>query len=270
MKKGDVSNLLRTTGLLPLADNLRYQWEKFKNRKINQEFKRKNPLVALPPDYLIYESFKLDYRKYFSESEETAQWLAELLKPHIPLRQIKILDWGCGPGRVIRHIGKYVGEDCKLFGTDYNPKSIEWCSKNLKGITFNNNNLEARLPWAENYFDVIYGISIFTHLSKALHFDWYKELIRVLKPGGIFLFTTQGNNFKVKLVGQELEQFEKGDIVVRGNVTEGHRTYSAFHPPQFIKQLTGNDKVLEHHQRQPSDSGWLPQDVWIIQKVSEQ
>lgn len=163
-------------------------------------------------------------------------------------------------------MGKYTGDDCELYGTDYNQKSIEWCSGNLPGITFNKNNLTAGLPWVENYFDVIYGISIFTHLSKPLHFDWYNELTRVLKPGGIFLFTTQGKNFKAKLVGQELEQFERGELVVRGNVTEGHRTFSAFHPTQFIKQLIGDDKVLEHIERLPSGNGWLPQDVWIIRK----
>src|SRR5690606_21036025 len=116
---------------------------------------------------------------------------------------------------------------CALYGTDYNRKSIEWCSDNLKGINFNNNKLEADLPWAKNYFDIVYGLSIFTHLSETLHFDWFKELMRVLKPEGIFLFTTQGNNFTIKLTEQELKLFRKGELVIRGKVTEGHRTYSA-------------------------------------------
>ena len=125
------------------------------------------------------------------------------------------------------------------------------------------------MPWAKNYFDIVYGLSIFTHLSETLHFDWFKELMRVLKPEGIFLFTTQGNNFTIKLTEQELKLFRKGELVIRGKVTEGHRTYSAFHPVSFVERMIGRNKVLEHIEREPDGSGSLPQDVWIIQKASE-
>ena len=41
---------------------------------------------------------------------------------------------------------------------------------------------------------------------------------------------TQGDNFKVKLTDLELTKYKKNELVVRGKVKEGHRTYSAFHP----------------------------------------
>ena len=214
MKKGAISNFLRKLGLLQPADYFRFWLEKFRNRNRNRDFLNGNPGVKLPPDYLIYESFQLDYQKYFTDSEDTARWLADLLKKHIELDGVKILDWGCGPGRVIRHLHKFTGPECEFYGTDYNADTIAWCAENLPGIHFNQNKLEARLPYENQYFDIIYGISVFTHLSEKMHFAWFNELFRVMKPGGIFLFTTQGENFREKLTGSELVEFDEGKLVV--------------------------------------------------------
>lgn len=266
MKKGQISNLLRKLRLIYFTDWVRFYVQQFKNRKINQDFISKNPAVKLPPDYLIYESFQINYQKYYTESIDTAKWLADHFRKHIDLNNKVILDWGCGPGRIIRHLPNVIGNGCQYFGTDYNKKSIDWCSKNLPGIDFNNNSLKAQLPYSDNFVDVIYGISIFTHLSEQLHYDWYAALYRVLKPNGIMFLTTQGDNFKEKLTDLELRNYAENKLVVRGNVKEGHRTYSAFHPKGFMKQLFHNVEILEHIETKPEKGKWLPQDIWIIRK----
>jgi len=266
MKKGQISNALRQLGLIYFTDWIRYCIERYKNRKVNKDFKKQNPTVKLPPDYLIYESFQINYKKYYTESIDTAKWAANYFSNYIELKDKKILDWGCGPGRVIRHLPSVIGNGCEYFGTDYNKQTIDWCSRNLPGISFNCNSLAAQLPYSDNYFDVIYGISIFTHLSEQLHYDWYNELFRILNPGGIMFLTTQGDNFKVKLIDSELNQYNNGKLVIRGKVKEGHRTFSAFHPTEFMTRLFSNVEILEHVVTQPGKEGWLPQDIWIIKK----
>jgi ubiquinone/menaquinone biosynthesis C-methylase UbiE len=267
MNKGQISNLLRQFGLIYMTDWLRYYLERYKNRKVNRVFKKNNPEVKLPPDYLIYESFQINYQKYYTESIDTAKWVADHFKKHIELKDKKILDWGCGPGRIIRHLPVVVGNGCEYFGTDYNSKSIEWCSSNLPDIQFNKNSLNASLPYSDDFFDAIYGISIFTHLSEQLHYDWYSELFRILKPGGIMFLTTQGDNFRVKLTDSERIKYNNGELIIRGKVKEGHRTYSAFHPRGFMEKLFYNVDILEHIETKPTkNEGWLPQDIWIIKK----
>jgi len=266
MKKGQISNLLRRLGLMYFTDWVRYYMQKFKNRKINRDFKIKYPDVKLPPDYLIYESFQINYQKYYTDSIETVTWLTDHLRKHIELKDKRILDWGCGPGRIIRHLPNVVGNGCEYFGTDYNKKTIDWCVNNLSGIQFNNNSLAAQLPYEDNFMDVIYGISIFTHLSEQLHYDWYTELYRVLKPKGIMFLTTQGDNFKIKLTNAELNKYNDNQLIVRGNVKEGHRTYSAFHPQGFMRKLFSNAEILEHIEIKSETGDWLPQDIWIIRK----
>lgn len=266
MKKGQISILLRKLGLMHFTDWARYNLQKYSNRKINKDFILKNPDVKLPPDYLIYESFTLNYQKYYTESYDTAKWLTAHFAKHIDLNNKRILDWGCGPGRIIRHLPSVIGNSCQYYGTDYNHKSIDWCSKNLSGIQFNTNSLTAQLPYIDNFIDVIYGISIFTHLSEQLHYDWYNELYRILKPEGIMFITTQGDNFRVKLTDSELLKFNDNQLIVRGNVKEGHRTYSAFHPKGFMKNLFSNVEILEHIETKPEEGKGLPQDIWIVKK----
>lgn len=266
MRKADISNALRMAGLIYGMDHVRCVLEKIRNSSINREFLRNNPDVRLPPDDLMYESYQLNYARYYHKGKETAQWLAGLFAQYIELENERILDWGCGPGRVIRHLPDILGIGCSYHGTDYNERSITWCRNALEGIHFTKNGLSAQLPFRDDHFGVIYGISILTHLSVPMHHAWYQELYRVLKPGGILLLTTQGDNFRSKLTDSELLKFDNGQFVVRGKVKEGHRTYSAFHPRSAMLQLFSDAEVLEHIVPDPVPGKSIPQDVWIVRK----
>ncbi|MCC6816013.1 MAG: class I SAM-dependent methyltransferase [Saprospiraceae bacterium] len=266
MNKSAISNFLRYFGFIFYLDQLRYYLEKVKNLESNRDFTKNHPNIVLPDDYLMYESFQLNYRKYYFEGMESAKWLIQLLEAHVDLKNKKILDWGCGPGRIIRHLPELTHRQCEYYATDYNKNSIEWCSQNLPYISFNCNTIHANLPYLDDSMDIIYGISIITHLSEKSHYSWYRELFRILKPGGILLLTTQGDNFCVKLSDLETANFREGKLVIRGKVKEGHRTYSAFHPPEFMKTLLSNGIILEHKVYKPELGKSLPQDVWIIKK----
>jgi len=264
--KSQFLKLLRNLGLIYSLDKVRYNWQKYRNRVINKEFKLQNPDVSLPPDYLIYESFQINYHKYYHGGHESAMWLKDLLSKHVTLENKRILDWGCGPGRIIRHLPGIIANGCEFFGTDYNGQSINWCSTNLQGISFNHNSIDAKLPYDDNFFDIIYGFSIFTHLSESSHYQWLDELLRVLKPGGILLVTTHGDNFKVKLTSTELKSYNEGKLIVRGKVKEGHRTFTAFHPKNFMKNLFKDVIILDHLEIAQTSKTWIPQDTWILRK----
>jgi len=102
-------------------------------------------------------------------------------------------------------------------------------------------------------------------LLEKLHYPWFEELFRVLNKGGFLILTTQGENFKNKMTVTELEHYNNNELVVRGNVLEGHRTYSAFHPIAFMKKLFQKAELLEHVVIPPTKD-WNPQDIWIVKK----
>lgn len=266
MNKGQISNTLRKLGLLYPIDKLRYGVEKRKNKMENEKFRKDHPEFLLPPDYLMYESFQINYAKYYRTGKANAELIFNQLSKYKNLDGGKILDWGCGPGRIIRHMPDISKNKSSFYGTDYNEESINWCKNNIKNVDFNHNNLEANLPYEDGEFDAIYGISIFTHLSKEMHFKWYSELKRILKPEGILLLTTQGENFIPKLALEEKEKFNAGELVVRGNVKEGHRTYSAFHPDPFLNLLFKDVEILEKIVISSNSNEYVPQDTWILKK----
>ncbi len=175
------------------------------------------------------------------------------------------MDWGCGPGRVVQHLISILPEDCQIFGCDYNHEYVSWCSENIKGVCFAENDLSPPLPYESNFFNAIYGISIFTHLSLEMHYKWIEELHRVLKIGGILLITTQGNAAKYKMTTQELKHFEEGKLTVRDKTKEGHRSFLTFHPKSFMSNLISDFELLEFIEGKRMRTG-IQQDVWILCK----
>lgn len=266
MNKYKLSSLLRQFRLIKIGDKFRFYLHFVKTYRLRKQFLKENANIKLPPAYYIYETFNLNYYSFYNKSIDTAKWLVSHFEKYKKLENLRILDWGCGPGRVIRHLPSFIGNSCEFYGTDYNRKYISWCSKNIINASFNTNELTPPLKYESNTFDIIYGISIFTHLSKEMHFAWFNELIRVLKPGGIILLTLQGNAFVGKLAENEVARFKRGELIVRSNTKEGHRTYGAFQPVSFVKEMVGFNKVLEHIPGDVKD-GKPQQDVWIIEKL---
>src|SRR5688500_11541970 len=122
MNNQELSDLIRKFHLAKVADTIRFYFLYVKNLKKNNQFKKQFPDFKLPPRYLMYESFKLDPYRYYIGGREDAQWIAESVKPYIKIVSANILDWGCGPARVLRHMPEILGLDNKYYGTDYNPK----------------------------------------------------------------------------------------------------------------------------------------------------
>jgi SAM-dependent methyltransferase len=257
---------IRQFGWMHQLDTLKFGLVKAKNAEKNKIFLKKYPDIELPPDYILFESFKMDYEKYFIGGKESAAWLKKQIQPYLMGESLKILDWGCGPARLLRHLPALFENKAQFFGVDYNDNTIKWCQKSIKDVTFFKNDLNPPLTFEPDFFDVIYGISVFTHLSQQNHFLWFSELNRVLKQGGILLFTTHGIAFRAILTDKEKIIFDNNELVVRANVIEGHRVFSTFHPPAFMKPFFELHCEILVHEPGKVESWGINQDVWILRK----
>ena len=263
-----ISSVFRKAGVAAIADKTRFALQYISNYSGNRSFAKSQPEFVFPPAYFIYETYTLNYKDYFEDGKQTAGEIIDLLKPYLKIGRsdFKVLDWGCGPARVVRHIPGLFGNNHAVFGCDYNDSYIKWCTKAIPEVSFIRNELVPPVDLPSNSMDAIYGLSILTHLSEKNHRFWIDELFRLLKPGGVLLITTQGNKFKDKLLPAELKLFESGGLLVRDFEKEGHRMYSAFQPETYMKQLLGNFKLLRFIAGGSAESVHALQDTWIVQK----
>ncbi|MBX3238554.1 MAG: class I SAM-dependent methyltransferase [Chitinophagaceae bacterium] len=249
-----------------MFDWLRYGFVKAKNAIPNRRFGKKHPELKIPPDYYLYETYSLNYEQYISDGLATAKEFVDLLKPYANVsEEKKVLDWGCGPGRITRHL-KSVMPNAEITGIDYNYRYIDWCRQNLPGVAFRLNSIEPPTDLENDEFDIVIGLSVFTHFSRASHYRWVSELYRILKPGGVTLITTQGGSYSAKLTLKERKVFNTGQLVVRDNVLEGNRLFSAFQPGKFMRELIdGKLELLEFIPGSVENNAYI-QDIWILRK----
>jgi len=250
-----------------VADRMRYGLMRRRTNAKNRLFLRAHPDQAFPPHYFIYETFRLDYKRYFESGREDAAWIADKARPFVATGGLDVLDWGCGPGRVIRHMPAVMGETNRYYGSDYNEAYIRWCAQNLTGIRFRLNGLMPPLAFADASLDLVYSISIFTHLSERAHKAWVEEMHRVLRPGGLFITTTHGDATMANLTAAELETYRRGEIVERARVKEGHRMFVAYQPPAFMQQLIEGQFEVCNHEPGKRESWGIGQDLWVLRKA---
>lgn len=178
----------------------------------------------------------------------------------IQLEQMEsILDFGCGCGRTLRHWNGVKGP--ALHGTDIDDTLVQWCRKNLTFVEARTNDLSPPLGYAEGTFDLVYALSVFTHLTEKLQFDWIAELARVVKPGGYLLISTKGEEALGGLDESEQAAFRRGEAVFLYEEAAGTGLCNAWHPAEYVREtLTGD---LEYVRFAPAAIG---QDIHLLRK----
>lgn len=110
--------------------------------------------------------------------------------------ETRVLDFGCGFGRIIRFFMKDVAPG-NLIGTDVYPEFVHTCNNTFQGVQFDQNEPLPPLAYPDASFDIIYAYSVFSHLSESAHLDWLKEFQRILKPNGMVFITLRQKEFLV-------------------------------------------------------------------------
>jgi 2-polyprenyl-3-methyl-5-hydroxy-6-metoxy-1,4-benzoquinol methylase len=175
----------------------------------------------------------------------------------------RVLDFGCGCGRVLRHLRHLPAE---LHGCDSNPVAVEWCAEHLPFAQVTVNALESPLDHDAETFDVVYALSVFTHLPTRLQSHWMAELRRVLKPGGVLVLSLHGNATTGHLSRPERADYRAGQLVVRGGDLAGTNHCAAFHPPAFVRgEFARGFEVLELAPE--GAKGNPPQDAWVLRRT---
>ena len=149
--------------------------------------------LPLPPHYLV-EAFTShpDPEQAVAVGERIARWSLDTAARHGARLSEggRFLDFGCGSGRVVRHVPRLSG--ASGIGTDLHADAIAWARMHLPGIDFLDGVLRPPLPLGDGTVDAMLALSVLTHLDAAHCDAWLREWRRILRPGGIALVTFHG------------------------------------------------------------------------------
>ena len=115
----------------------------------------------------------------------------------------RVLDIGCGPGRLAVPLTRYLDDAGSYDGLDIIPESIDWCRENIskrderfrfhladiRNSAYNESGADSCVelsffPSTDETFDFVFLASVFTHMLPEGVEHYLSEIARVLKPGG--------------------------------------------------------------------------------------
>lgn len=142
-----------------------------------------------PPPALMENTTGLNNERDFA-SHGADFWLALSEASPKPLSELaSVLDFGCGCGRLAR---MFKGHPGRIVGCDIDYRHVEWCRAALDFMETRLSSVQPPIPFADDEFDAVISISIFTHLNESSQDAFLQELARVCRPGGSLLLTVHG------------------------------------------------------------------------------
>lgn len=112
-----------------------------------------------------------------------------------PAREMRVLEIGCGAGRVTRALARLFGE---VHGVDVSGEMIRQAKLALQdcpnAFVYQNNGKDLDIvPPLE--FDFAYSSIVFQHIpSREIIENYVREVHRLLRPGALFKFQVQGDS----------------------------------------------------------------------------
>lgn len=235
------------------------------------DFKSINKIVH--PDDEMMRTFQkhghID-EKYFVEGQKHANLFVDYIRkfrPHL-LSNAKILDFGCGHGRITRFLPSLLSPS-KFVVADVWESAINFCAKEFEAIPFFISR-DSKISKFDSKFDIVLSFSVFSHLP-PIDFEFYlSELRKSLNEDGLLLFTTKGDHDAKKFDAPLENGFYFGHFDwKKPNETEGRlptEGYSTMIVTRSYVEKIFNKlglRLLEHL----NDSSKLIQELYVAEPI---
>ncbi len=201
------------------------------------------PLLPYPPLDLANRVGSLEQAaepmEYYQEiGRRTRSEIIDRLPPDWSFAGKRILDFGCGAGRTLRH---FAGEtiESEVWGCDIDRPSIRWVNEHLSPpFQVFLNEPEPPINQANSSFDLIWGISVFTHLTDSWS-RWLVELHRILSTNGLLYLTFMGSGMSQIITGEPWDEDKVGMNVLKYGQSWDLGGPMVMHSPWWIEEHWG-------------------------------
>ncbi|MEM8772424.1 MAG: methyltransferase domain-containing protein [Pseudomonadota bacterium] len=228
----------RKAAAIPVVGPILYRLHEWRqSRKLPPSPQADEHGVPIPSAYLIHLiGGQTDWRSFLSRGETSIERFKSLVDANGgDFRNARrILDFGCGCGRLARHLPQLTRAD--IYGVDLNPRLIRWSQENLKGH-FAQNRLAPPLDFPDEHFDIIYLLSVFTHLHLETQNAWLEEFARLTIPGGFTLATFHDEDHPgLESAGLHRDALLDAGFLVGVSEMEGSNLAATFQSCDFARQ----------------------------------
>jgi len=141
-------------------------------------------------------------------------------------------------GRTLRQFAAEA-EDAEFWGCDIHEPSVAWAREHLcPPFRVFRCEPEPRLPQADGYFDLIYAMSVYTHIVDHWA-GWLLEHRRVLAGDGLLLVSFLGEGMIEPIAGEPWQERRIGMNVLRSGVSFDRGGPNVFHSPWWLRARWG-------------------------------
>jgi SAM-dependent methyltransferase len=225
----------------------------------------------MPPRDLAMAVAGTAGQRWFSQQgREDADRLLDLARAHGVgvgvAGPVDVLDFGCGCGRIARWVApEVVAAGGVFYGSDLNRRLIAWCSKHLPG-RYLPNRLQPPLDLPTGSVDLVYALSVLTHLTEVTTVGWLAEIRRILRPGGIALLTFLDEQYAERWGPADvLPELRARGFTVLNNALEGSNYMSAWITPAYFTRLA--EPAFEVLEFVPSGTDMPKQAVAVLRAL---
>jgi SAM-dependent methyltransferase len=261
------ARLLRRLGLAGLADELAAVMAARAARPENEAWIEAHPNAHMPPPRLVYEvSGQALFSAYAESGLRHARAIAAACADRFAAPPRRVLEWGCGPGRIIQHLPALLGLPASAFvGVDPNRASINFARAAFADMLFQTIRRDPPTGLPAGGFDLIYGVSILTHLPERAAHAWIGELHRLCAPGGLCVLTLHREG-GVDLSEAERARLAAGGLVERAGAPSGSRAFAAYHSAAAMERLI--DGCFSLVARETGEIAQaLGQEAWVLRAL---
>ncbi|HPT27871.1 MAG TPA: class I SAM-dependent methyltransferase [Bryobacteraceae bacterium] len=112
-----------------------------------------------------------------------------------PPAQMRVLEIGCGAGRITRALARLFGE---VHAVDVSGEMVALAQQALAAYpnahAYQNNGMDLSIVPGDKPFDFAFSTIVFQHIpSREVIETYVKEVCRLLRPGALFKFQVQGD-----------------------------------------------------------------------------